>query len=713
MTLKQKIEDYVGSFSDTDALDNWLTTGAKMIIDLIPESEFEKYAKEVAITNSGISTTDKRVHNVLRELRECRKITAGLEAALTDTNSIHRATDFTPCYITKNALLRVFPVIGSGAAGSVSIEDDSGNIVVNIPSGTQGSGYKSGFVDITFSGGTLKVGASHATGTATVSSAGKVTAVTVTSGANNYTVAPTITITSTQAKALAVSYPTVSNSDTSITDFPDKMVQIVVLYVVTQAKIYILNTILKDLLGNLNIISVAPPSSPIAPAFTFDDITINSSSYTPASFSSPDYTPASLSSFSYSAIADFGTAPVYNEPTLSLTASIDEIVGYSGTIPTAPEDLDISISPPIPPADATYSYSNASLGTYTSPDIDEIGNIPPFITPTNSVDLSYITTYIRTDEDLEKASVEINAQQMKLTEYEKAVQAELAKLNANVEKAKMEFQGAIEKARLEQESIISKANKETDLNVINAAKKVELDIQMYTTKIQKYIQEMQAYATRINAEVSLHQGKIQSYATKIQSIKILVDKAVEEYKTRLELFQTKRQTELNKYQGDIQNQLNQFNAGVVEYQAKIQKAIKQAELEQQAVITYGQMQAQNAMQNAKNEIDTLMQNAIKSSDIDAINKAKDMEVSIINNAKAMEAAIFNESKEMERQIAEYSAKLNLFQSEVAIYQAKVQEEIQRVSTMIQKYLGQHQATMTELQAIKNEYTELLKIMRLI
>jgi hypothetical protein len=62
------------------------------------------------------------------------------------------------------------------------------------------------------------------------------------------------------------------------------------------------------------------------------------------------------------------------------------------------------------------------------------------------------------------------------------------------------------------------------------------------------------------------------------------------------------------------------------------------------------------------------------------------------------------------QISEYGAKLQLFNSEVGLYSAEVQEEMSRVSQIINQYNAQYQFLNSGLAVLKAEFNDYLKSM---
>jgi hypothetical protein len=119
-TYKVRVEDYIGAtVSDTSALSEWLTAGARTIINLLPENKLEKYATDVSITSAGLSMQDKRIFNILKSGYKCRYVDSGLKAWVTNSGSIHYALAIEPVYLYDNGLLYIYST-GSATTGTAS-----------------------------------------------------------------------------------------------------------------------------------------------------------------------------------------------------------------------------------------------------------------------------------------------------------------------------------------------------------------------------------------------------------------------------------------------------------------------------------------------------------------------------------------------------------------------------------------------------------------
>ena len=183
-----------------------------------------------------------------------------------------------------------------------------------------------------------------------------------------------------------------------------------------------------------------------------------------------------------------------------------------------------------------------------------------------------------------------NEYQEKLGNYQAEVQEELQKQNVALERVSADATIAAQKAQQDAANAtdVAKFNKQKDLQI----------------SMETRARDMDALIANNNAKVSDYQARVQSYGAQVND-------QVQEYQLNLEkelgLFNTKRNTELQKHQNDIQDELNEFQKELSIYQADLQQKIEQArvssekeamEIQQYAteVESYGQ-QIQKEVQN--------------------------------------------------------------------------------------------------------------------
>lgn len=197
-TYKAQIEDYIGSFSDTSALDAWLTHAARLIVHLMPDNKAEKFTKTLTDGGSGISIEDYRPLWAHKSGYRAIKFPADMKARLSLSGSIYKATATSPAWYIE--LLKAYIV-------------PSGGSVVVVP------------------------------------------------------------------------LPTVVNTMSSITLFPNEYKHGIVLYAAIQGLIQLLNTLSQTTLGGITFSSGTAPTTPPAPTFVYSDGSATSITSTSITFS--------------------------------------------------------------------------------------------------------------------------------------------------------------------------------------------------------------------------------------------------------------------------------------------------------------------------------------------------------------------------------------------------------------------------------------------
>ena len=130
-TFGTQVEDLTGSLSDNTALTQWLTDGARMVLDNLPLDKLERVTEHVDFTNS-VSSQGKRIHQVLRQdasngnkQMPCRKLSPAFLGKVNDTDYMEAATTSDPAYILHNHLIETFPASASGSDRRVIYIDTS------------------------------------------------------------------------------------------------------------------------------------------------------------------------------------------------------------------------------------------------------------------------------------------------------------------------------------------------------------------------------------------------------------------------------------------------------------------------------------------------------------------------------------------------------------------------------------------------------------
>jgi len=230
-----------------------------------------------------------------------------------------------------------------------------------------------------------------------------------------------------------------------------------------------------------------------------------------------------------------------------LNVSLDALhaLSYSApSAPSAPTDFTLTASAPTPPADASYTYTDATLGTYTATTIASSEVAPTYTKPTTAASFTNLSSYITSGSDLEKAEKEIGQQQTILDMFGKDLYNELNEFNKELETYKAVIQKEITQAQLDQQRLLETANKTTDLSIQNKAKDLEKQIVLSQTLLQKYASQISSYGQSVNAEVQTYQQKLQKFSSQLGLYQGQLQNAQQQYQGD----QARLTSEVNHYQ---------------------------------------------------------------------------------------------------------------------------------------------------------------------
>jgi len=130
-TFKAQVEDYVAGIGDDDALSQWLTDGARLVLEALPSDKLERITEELDFTNS-VSSKGKRIHQVLRKdaannsrFMPCRELSSAFLGKVLDTDYMEAATTSDPAYILHDNLIETFPASVASLDSRVIYVDSS------------------------------------------------------------------------------------------------------------------------------------------------------------------------------------------------------------------------------------------------------------------------------------------------------------------------------------------------------------------------------------------------------------------------------------------------------------------------------------------------------------------------------------------------------------------------------------------------------------
>ena len=137
-----QINNIVGfTVADGTDIDDHCTASAKEVLDILPDSMLLRHSTGDDTGSYFLSVANKRVLYVEKSdgsvTRNCMKIPVALKGRSTDSNSIHKATDFSPIYWIEDDKVYIEPQ--SGTQGVVyniaypTIDAGTDNGISNFP----------------------------------------------------------------------------------------------------------------------------------------------------------------------------------------------------------------------------------------------------------------------------------------------------------------------------------------------------------------------------------------------------------------------------------------------------------------------------------------------------------------------------------------------------------------------------------------------------
>ena len=118
-TFNAQINDYIGSFSDTDAMEQFLRDGLKQLYNILPPEKLLECVTHTELNNSPstLALNTATIGPVLSVTRKdskgfnqiCRQVSPVMASRVTDTSDLMHAKETDPVYFVKNSVLNVYP----------------------------------------------------------------------------------------------------------------------------------------------------------------------------------------------------------------------------------------------------------------------------------------------------------------------------------------------------------------------------------------------------------------------------------------------------------------------------------------------------------------------------------------------------------------------------------------------------------------------------
>ena len=132
-SFKNQVDALTGFAStEDDALSDWLTAGARSVLNILPLNKLERIASNENFTNN-IDVEGKKILAVVRKdnnhpskiYTPCRKLPPSMMGRVNDTNYMEAASESDPAYIIQNDVLNTYPASNSSSDSRVVFVNSS------------------------------------------------------------------------------------------------------------------------------------------------------------------------------------------------------------------------------------------------------------------------------------------------------------------------------------------------------------------------------------------------------------------------------------------------------------------------------------------------------------------------------------------------------------------------------------------------------------
>lgn len=515
--FKTRIDDLTG-FASTDdtALSDWLSAGARSVLNILPLNKLERIASTTTFQDSQ-DVEGKKIIAVMRKdenhptdtniLMPCRKVSPSLKGRVTDSNYMEAASTSDPVYYIENDVLNVVPTHSSGNSSSVVHI----NSAITVAHGDSAIGN---FPDEAEEAVVL-----YASRNALLRLQNNMNAIS----------SLTVSVSAPSAPSVStVSYSSASNADASASS-----------------------------VGNITVASVSKADiSGDVPTYSKPSVSLSSVSISDLSISSSAPSVPSLGTVSYSAAANAdASASAVSDITVATVAKAD----ISGDVPsyTKPtQTFDISQFETFLETNEDEELAQIQLGRLNHELGEYQADIQNELNDFNKENARY------------RANVEAELAKHNSDLRKAITQAELDARDAQQEAAQTTDVDKFNKAQ------------DQALALQNAAQTMQATIQNNDDLVSKFVSELRLYEQNVNKEISLYRANYEKdfsiFAkkrdTELQNFSLDIQNELNEFNKENVRYQANVQAEIQKHQSDLQKALNQANIDAADARQEAQQA---------------------------------------------------------------------------------------------------------------------------------------------
>lgn len=712
-TFKSRVEQLSGQAPNDDVLSDWLTAGTRMLSNLIPNEELERYITAINATENGVTITDAILYGVTKDGYIARKIDISRSYGLNRRDSLYFPSPKTPIYLLTGKTIKVFPdggqvwmlplyvvlssessiqnfpvqlehavvLYASIANKTQQMQAYMPSIVVAYNNAVSGAISSTVIADLPqpVSYGPV-VAPELAVFTGTAPTAPVFTDIAIPSGVTiPAQLSATTNILFQNASVIGINAESIANfptapSFTKITDPP--------IYTDFINKIKEIDAITAPTAPTFETFT---KTAPVAPVFT--EIVLPSSLVIPAEFSQAIgvlFQEANEVGITSEQIGTFPTAPVFTKTTdIPTYTDFDAKIAEAELLeaPVPPEYLTFDEEFPTPPVFVAVVlpesvsipdelteitnilFEDADVFGITAEVIAAYPTAPVFDTVYEAPSYEDFDTKADAD-DVEIAQVYIQKVAREQEDWQQKVNDELQLFNSKYQVYREDTNKIIEQARTNLQQKIADAQSNNNTEQFNKLKKYESTVEEYSLQLRRYQANVDRYVQIVNSEIARLTANVQLetqiYSAHINALSVQSRVIAEQNQIYIQDYTA----QINAYSIQTRTIIDVADAYLREIAQKIQQ---------------WQTSANEELQKFNSEYQVFRENTNKLIEQSKIN----LQQKIQDAQEKNQIEQFNKLKSYESTVEKFSAELRKYQANVERYVQIVNTEINIQTSTIQ------------------------------
>lgn len=228
------------------------------------------------------------------------------------------------------------------------------------------------------------------------------------------------------------------------------------------------------------------------------------------------------------AFADLVVLRASIQAIVHLMADLRNDVGTEVTMPAAPTALS---------APSFTGWTPVTPTSITNADIDFTGITPPSVPTLTNGPLSLTNfTAAYNENDIELAALELQHQQVLLSEWKVELEEDMMQFTAEAEAYRALVQKAIRQAELNLQEAIAAAQHTDDIAIKNQAARLENETASWTALARKHESEWAAYSANVQALVREIEINVSATGQKLRMFQYDLNRIAEEYRSAFETY---------------------------------------------------------------------------------------------------------------------------------------------------------------------------------